>query len=126
MKYTLSIHLAKAIACCAVLVFLGFAIYPASANQVCGKASWYSFDGQKTASGELADPDTMTAAHPNLPFGTRVKVRNMTNGREVTVRINDRGPYAGNRIIDVARIAAVRLGFKNAGLARVCISASGV
>jgi len=78
-----------------------------------GQASWYGpgFYGNRTAYGEIYRPGTMTAAHPYLPFGTRVRVTNRYNGRSVVVRINDRGPYVGGRIIDVSEAAANRLGF---------------
>jgi rare lipoprotein A len=86
-----------------------------------GVASWYGakFHGRTTASGEPYDMTDMTAAHPSLPFGTKVRVTNLENGRSVVLRINDRGPFAERRIIDVSREAAERLGFLGAGLARV-------
>lgn len=73
-----------------------------------GKASWYGarFQGRPTASGEPFDMHALTAAHRSLPFGARVRVRNLLNGREVVVRINDRGPYGPGRIIDLSRRAA--------------------
>jgi rare lipoprotein A len=76
-----------------------------------GEASYYAdaFHGRKTASGERFDMHGMTAAHRKLPFGTRVRVTNLNNGREVVVRINDRGPYAGGRVIDVSKAAARKL-----------------
>ena len=85
-----------------------------------GIASWYGprFHGKKTASGERFDQNGMTAAHRTLRFGTFVIVTR-ANGRSVEVRINDRGPFIRGRIIDVSRAAAVALGMKNAGLARV-------
>lgn len=92
----------------------------ASAAVQCGKASWYALGGM-TASGERADPRQLTAAHPTLPFGTLVKVENLRNGRTVTVRVNDRGPFRSGRIIDVSRRAAEQLGFRSAGVARVRI-----
>ena len=91
-----------------------------------GGASWYGFQfhQRKTASGERFDMTAMTAAHKTLPFGTRVCVRSLVNGREVLVRINDRGPYAVGRIIDLSRAAAdsihmVGLGIKQVSLSRV-------
>jgi rare lipoprotein A len=77
-----------------------------------GIASWYGrqFHGRKTASGERFDMDALTAAHPKLPFGSWVRVRNLFNGRSVDVRINDRGPYIKRRIIDLSRAAARALG----------------
>ncbi len=86
----------------------------------CGKASWYAMTS-RTASGERANPNTFTAAHRSLPFGTRVRVRNIANGRTVTVRINDRGPFVRGRIIDISRAAAARLGILRRGIARVCL-----
>jgi rare lipoprotein A (peptidoglycan hydrolase) len=94
---------------------------PAQAKQ-CGQASWYGpgLYGNLTASGERLRPNTMTAAHPSLPFGSWVRVVNRDNGLVADVRISDRGPYIGGRIIDLAHGAAQRLGVS--GLANVCIS----
>jgi len=88
-----------------------------------GLASWYgsAHAGHRTASGELFDPDAMTAAHRSLPFGVVVNVTNVENGRAVTVRINDRGPQDTSRIIDLSRAAADALGFRAMGTARVRI-----
>lgn len=88
-----------------------------------GKASWYGprFHGRRTASGERFDMHELTAAHPTLPFGTLVRVRNMVNGREVVVRINDRLPPVRHRIIDLSKAAATSLGFLRAGLAPVVL-----
>ena len=88
-----------------------------------GRASWYGpkFHGRKTSSGERYDMNMMTAAHPTLPIPSYAKVTNLANGKEVVVRINDRGPFHGNRAIDVSRAAAQKLGFINAGTARVRI-----
>jgi rare lipoprotein A len=76
-----------------------------------GHASWYGlpFHGRATASGERFDMNGLTAAHRTLPLGTRVRVRNLENGRSVVVRINDRGPYAANRAIDLSYGAARQL-----------------
>jgi rare lipoprotein A len=82
-----------------------------------GIASIYAYSGEKTASGEKAHPGGLTAAHRTLPFGTKVKVTNKRNGRSVTVRINDRGPFVRGRIIDLTPAAARALGFS--GLAPV-------
>lgn len=86
-----------------------------------GVASYYSdqHHGLKTASGEAYDRDAMTAAHRRLPFGTRVRVRDVKSGREVVVRINDRGPYTKGRIIDLSYRAAKRLDLLERGVARV-------
>ncbi len=81
-----------------------------------GKATFYSGDGQPTASGERYDPRGMTAAHRTLPMQTRVRVTNLRNGREVVVRINDRGPYGRGRIIDVSLAAAKQLDMIEAGV----------
>ena len=86
-----------------------------------GTASYYGakFQGRRTASGEKFDMHAMTAAHRTLPFGTLVEVTNPRNGKSVTVRINDRGPFHGNRILDVSRAAATELGLIQRGSGRV-------
>ena len=86
-----------------------------------GFASYYAsrFHGNRTASGVRYDEEGMTAAHRTLPFGTRVRVTNLTNGRSVVVTITDRGPFAPGRIIDVSKGAARKLDFVRAGTARV-------
>lgn len=86
-----------------------------------GRASWYDI-GTRTASGEAMDGDALTAAHPTLPFGSKVRVANLANGRSVIVRINDRGPFAKGRVIDVSRAAAERLGMIRSGVARVSVT----
>lgn len=82
-----------------------------------GIASWYGpeFAGKPTASGELFDPRALTAAHPTLPFGTLVRVTNKNNGKQVTVRINDRGPFVANRNIDLSQAAAEQLDMRQTG-----------
>jgi rare lipoprotein A len=94
---------------------------PAQAQ--CGKASWYALTS-KTASGERMNPSAMTAAHRTLPLGTKVTVVNKRNGKSVTVRINDRGPFIKGRIIDLSKGAASKLGFIQSGHTSVCISKS--
>lgn len=86
-----------------------------------GLASWYGadFHGRATANGEVFDDNAITAAHPTLPLPSYVRVTNLNNGRSLVVRVNDRGPYHGNRIIDVSMGAAHLLGFTNRGLAWV-------
>jgi rare lipoprotein A len=86
-----------------------------------GLASFYSdaLQGNRTASGERFDQKKLTAAHPDLPFGTWVRVQHLETGREVVVRINDRGPFIKGRVIDLSRRAAEQLGMVNAGLAPV-------
>ena len=86
-----------------------------------GQASWYGpgFYGGRTASGERLTRGTLTAAHRNLPFGTKVRVTNLWNGRTAVVRINDRGPFHGSRVIDLAHGAADVLGLTSSGVAQV-------
>lgn len=86
-----------------------------------GQASWYGpgFYGNRTANGEVLRPGTLTAAHRSLPFGTMVRVTNLWNGRTAVVRINDRGPFHGNRVIDLAHGAARELGVVASGVASV-------
>jgi len=103
------------------------AIGPVVLRVITGWASWYGpgFDGNPSASGELFDANAMTAAHKSLPFGTQVKVTNLDNGRSIIVRINDRGPYAGDRIIDLSYGAAQMLGMLNTGVAPVRLEVLG-
>ncbi|MDH3582295.1 MAG: septal ring lytic transglycosylase RlpA family protein [Hyphomicrobiales bacterium] len=91
-----------------------------SYNKV-GVASWYGdlFHGRYTANGEVFDMDALTAAHPTLPLPVYAEVTNLKNGRSIVVRVNDRGPYAHNRIIDLSRRSAQVLGFQRAGTAKV-------
>lgn len=86
-----------------------------------GLASWYGddFQGRATANGEIFDGNSISAAHPTLPLPSYVRVTNLNNGHSLIVRVNDRGPYAHNRIIDVSRRAAHLLGFANRGVAWV-------
>jgi peptidoglycan lytic transglycosylase len=86
-----------------------------------GVASWYGlvFHGRKTASGERFNQHELTAAHKNLPLGTKATVTNLKNGKTVEVEINDRGPYVRGRILDLSKAAAEQLGMKNAGITRV-------
>ena len=86
-----------------------------------GEASWYGpgFFGNRTASGEVLRPGSLTAAHRTLPFGTKVRVTNLWNGRSAVVRINDRGPFHGARLIDLAHGAAQELGLVASGTAQV-------
>ena len=93
----------------------------AQAKGQTGRASWYDLEA-KTASGEAMDSEALTAAHPSLPFGSKVMVANLDNGRSVVVRINDRGPFSKGRIIDVSRAAAEQLGMIGTGVARVSVS----
>ena len=88
-----------------------------------GRASWYGtqtrFHGEQTANGERFDSKSFTAAHPRHPFGSRLRVTNLSNGLSVIVRVNDRGPFKSGRVIDVSRAAAGALGFQRRGIARV-------
>jgi len=86
-----------------------------------GGASYYAkkFDGKRTASGDKFRNSKRTAAHRTLPFGTKVKVTNLKNGKSVMVKINDRGPFAAGRIIDLSRKAARKIDMLDAGVARV-------
>lgn len=95
----------------------------ADADAEVGYASFYAhrFHGRATAYGETYDENALTAAHPSLPPGTRVRVTNLANGRSVVLRINDRGPWTKNRLIDVSYAAAQELRFVRQGLARVRI-----
>lgn len=92
-----------------------------SAQTISGSASWYGghFHGRQTANGERYDMNGLTAAHKTLPFGTKVRVTNNKNGRSVVVRVNDRGPYHGNRIIDLSKGAATAVGLTDTGVAPV-------
>ena len=92
-----------------------------------GRASWYGpgFHGRTTANGERFNQNAMTAAHRSLPFGTRVKVTNLNNGRSVIVRINDRGPFAKGRVIDLSKAAAGVIGMLNSGTAPVRLQVLG-
>ncbi|MDE3253547.1 MAG: septal ring lytic transglycosylase RlpA family protein [Bacteroidota bacterium] len=100
---------------------------PASSAEVSGSqtglASFYaeSYNGRKTANGEIFHSSDMTAAHKTLPFGTKVRVTNLSNGKSVKVRINDRGPYVAGRIIDLTRAAAKKIDMVQAGVVKVRI-----
>jgi rare lipoprotein A len=91
-----------------------------------GLASWYGarFHGRRTASGAKFDMHALTAAHPTLPFGTRVLVRNLLTGKEVEVRITDRGPHIKRRIIDLSQAAARAIGMAR-GVAKVRVTVLG-
>ena len=96
----------------------------ARAAEQCGEAAWYPAGG-RTASGEANAAGALTAAHPTLPFGTKVEVRNLANGKSVVVRINDRGRFTGHRIIDLSRAAADKLDFIHEGVAPVRVTVLG-
>lgn len=106
----------------AVLAFaLPFGVAQASVQE--GTVSWYGgqFQNRATASGERFDLNALTMAHPTLPFGTKVLVTNLRNGRSVVVRVNDRGPFVGHRIADLSQAAASLLGMMRRGVAWVRI-----
>jgi rare lipoprotein A len=109
-------------------VVLGKSYVPATqlkSYRMRGIASWYGkkFHGQKTSIGETYDMFSMTAAHPTLPLPSYVRVTNVGNGRSVVVRVNDRGPFHANRIIDLSYAAAYRLGYINNGSTLVDVEA---
>jgi len=89
-----------------------------------GKASWYGafHHGRRTASGEIFNQNALTAAHRSLPFGTRLRVTNHQTGRSTVVRVNDRGPFKANRIIDLSRAAAQAIGLKGVGLVVIVLA----
>lgn len=125
MKLFKTAALAAALATCALFT----APAPALADKgqvvksISGSASWYGgkFHGRKTANGERYDMNQLTAAHKTLPFGTKVRVTNKNNGKSVVVRINDRGPFVGRRVIDLSRGAANAVGMIASGIAPVSI-----
>jgi len=97
--------------------------HPGRSYSQTGEASYYGhqFHGRKTASGAVYDENKLTAAHRDLPFGTRVRVTNLANKRSVVVTINDRGPFVRGRIIDLSHRAAADLGFLKAGVTKVLV-----
>lgn len=135
---TLTKHLIIALSLCLSLLVVGCSSTPANAKpykfkkysynylkkqkfRKTGVASYYAhrFHGRRTANGERFNMHAMTAAHKKLKFGTHLKVTNLRNGRSVVVRINDRGPYAKGRIIDLSYSAAKKLGMMRSGTAKV-------
>ena len=117
----------------AAIILSGMAILPTSMAQAqpekttgkviqSGRASWYGpgFHGRRTASGERFNTNELTAAHRTLPFGTKVRVVNKKTGKSVVVRINDRGPYAHGRVIDLSRASAQAIGIS--GVAPVTVA----
>lgn len=108
----------------AALVFCAFAMpitMSAPADAQTGMASYYK-SGKRTANGERFNPNGYTAAHRSLKFGTKVRVTNLRNGRSVIVRINDRGPFVGGRIIDLTYGAAKAVGMHGSGVAKVRVA----
>ncbi|GFK95334.1 Endolytic peptidoglycan transglycosylase RlpA [Fundidesulfovibrio magnetotacticus] len=103
-------------------------LYNAQGYREEGYASWYEpgwFSGKTTANGERLDSDALTCAHKILPMNTLVRVRNLDNGREVTLRVNDRGPFVAGRCLDLTEAGAKALGFHGRGTARVALSVDG-
>ncbi|MGI9356811.1 MAG: septal ring lytic transglycosylase RlpA family protein [Rhizobiaceae bacterium] len=115
----------KKLICFAAALAAGMFLLLSHATAQTGSASWYALDGRMTANGERMNSRRMTAAHRRLPFGTRIRVTNLRNGKSVVVRINDRGPFAKGRVLDVSKAAARRLGFLGRGHTRVKISVLG-
>lgn len=120
-------YLVMVLLMCGLLVYDGYlyARYDAIRDPVQkGMASWYGREeqGRLTASGETFDRHKLTAAHRHLPFNTVVRVTNRLNGRSVQVRINDRGPYRGSRVLDLSEAAADSLDMKKTGVAPVEIT----
>jgi rare lipoprotein A len=110
------------LSCCSILLLVIFSLGACSPKiSQTGKASYYAdkFNGRKTANGETFRNSKLTAAHKTLPFGTRVRVTNLSNGRSVRVRINDRGPFVAGRIIDLSKKAAKKIDMVNAGVQEV-------
>jgi len=109
-----------------VLLLSAIAPQAQAAAFQCGQASHYGigdgYHGQRTASGQRFDAYAMTAAHPSLPLGSRVRVKNRDNGKTVLVTINDRGPYAGGRVLDLSYGSFSRIASPGQGVANVCIS----
>lgn len=100
--------------------------HPRDSDDMVGMASYYGKEsGPQSASGAHINPNALTAAHRSLPFGTKVRVTNQSNGREVIVTINDRGPFVGGRVIDLSTGAADVIGIKGAGIARVKLEVVG-
>jgi rare lipoprotein A len=126
MKFTRRVALAATLLAWAIPVTtpIAFASTPPQVVQtVNGVASWYGgkFHGRLTANGERYNMHELTAAHRSLPFGTLVRVTNASTGDQVVVRINDRGPFSGNRVIDLSRQAATQINMINSGVARVTL-----
>ena len=123
MKHRFFIRLTICIAACFILQSVWADSIPEkSPKTLKGKASWYNAHGRFTANGERFHRDSLTCAHRTFPFGTRLKVKNIKNGREVIVRVTDRGPFGGKYSIDLSIAAARILGIVRLGFAEVEIS----
>lgn len=105
-----------------LIIFAGFGCGKVLTES--GKASYYAdkFEGRKTANGDVFKQNKRTAAHKTLPFGTKVKVKNLVNGKTVKVIINDRGPFVKGRVIDLSKKAAKKIGMVQAGVVDVVVS----
>ncbi len=126
MKYSVTRTCISAVLALGVVSGAGIASAKGRSSDVkaaSGAASWYGgkFHGRKTANGERFNMNALTAAHRSLPFGTKVRVTNRNNGKSVVVRINDRGPYSGGRVIDLSRGAAQAVSMIGSGTAPVTI-----
>jgi len=123
MKFVILIFVSALFtACTSIIRFSNNSTVSATSGKVFrGYASYYhdSFNGKKTANGEIFDNSLLTAAHKELPFNTIIKVKNIKNGKEVVLRINDRGPFVSGRILDVSRKAAIELDFIREGIAEI-------
>ncbi len=105
-----------------IIIFSTASIFSCSPKTIeTGRASYYAdkFEGRKTSNGEIFSQDKMTAASKSLPFGTKVSVKNLTNGKTVKVRINDRGPFVAGRTIDLSKKAAKKIDMVDEGVADV-------
>jgi rare lipoprotein A len=106
-----------------LLLFLSFLVFSACSKKIVqtGKASYYhdKYQGKPTASGEKYRKGKLTAAHQTIPFGTKVTVTNLSNGKKVKVRVNDRGPFVAGRIIDLSKKAARKIDLIEAGVSPV-------
>ena len=107
-----------------MLLFIPVLISSGSQQNNEGMASYYAdkFEGRKTASGEIYRHDLLTAAHRTLPFGTKIRVTNLSNQKSVELVVNDRGPFKKGRIVDVSKSAAEKLGFLQEGIAKVRVA----
>jgi rare lipoprotein A len=108
----------RGFAICGVIALASLGTAGTDVSARSGLASYYSHQG-RTASGERFQPGGLTAAHPTLPFGTRLEVTSASTGRSVVVRINDRGPFVGSRVIDLSLGAAEAIGLRKAGIGRI-------
>ena len=110
-----------------LVIVLGTLVTGCASSRNEGLASYYAdkYQGHKTANGETFDTAKLTAAHRTLPFGTRVRVTNLDNGKSVDVRINDRGPFVAGRVIDLSPAAARKLDMLRAGVVRVKLDVLG-